>query len=151
MRLGDNLRNWVPGLLFVGLLSVGGAGFAQAKPAIMPDAEIEANVLKALASAPELADQAITSTTVYGTVTLKGTVRDEASRDSAEKMVSNAAGVKKVVDELVVDSGAVAAGNGQPVQTAGTNPDLQSDGTIAASPASPDSQGQSAGSTTVQQ
>ena len=47
---------------------------AQTKPATLPDAQIEANVLKALAGAPELADQSITSTTVYGTVTLNGTV-----------------------------------------------------------------------------
>lgn len=149
MRLGDNfLRDCMPGLLLVGLLSIGGAGFAQAKPAIVPDAEIEANVLKALASAPELADQAITSTTVYGTVTLKGSVRDEASRDSAEKLVSNATGVKKVVDELTIGGSAAVDSNNQGTPEEGTNPNLQSDGTIASSPAPQD---QSAGSTVAPQ
>jgi hypothetical protein len=149
MRLGDNfLRDWMPGLLFVGLLSIGGAGFAQAKPAIVPDAEIEANVLKALASAPELADQAITSTTVYGTVTLKGNVRDEASRDSAEKLVSNATGVKKVVDELTIGGSAAVDSSHQGAPEEGTNPNLQSDGTIASSPGPQD---QGGGSTVAPQ
>src|ERR1700692_2199175 len=95
-------------LLMVGLLG-NGVAFAQTKPAAMPDAQIEANVLKALAGAPELADQSVTSTTVYGTVTLNGTVRDEASRDLAEHLVANTAGVQKVVDQMTV--GAPAAGN----------------------------------------
>jgi hypothetical protein len=128
------LRVFVPGLLMAGLLLVCGSGFAQTKPAVVPDAQIEANVLKALAGAPELADQAITSTTVFGTVTLKGTVRDEASRDMAEKLVSNAAGVQKVVDELTIGTGAVAgngSSQGQGSAEEGTNPNLQSDGTMA--------------------
>ena len=75
---------------------------AQTKPAAMPDAQIEASVLKALAGAPELADQTITSTTVYGVVTLNGTVRDEPSRDLAEHLVANTVGVQKVVDRMVV-------------------------------------------------
>jgi hypothetical protein len=103
-------------------------GLAQTKPTTVPDAQIEANVLKALAGAPELADQAITSTTVYGVVTLNGTVRDEPSRDLAEHLVSTAAGVQKVVDQLAI--GSVAATNSDSGD-AGTNPNLQSDGTIA--------------------
>ena len=91
-------------LLTAGLLLGSGAGFAQTKPATMPDAQIEANVLKALAGAPELADQSITSTTVYGTVTLNGTVRDEPLRDLAEHLVANTAGVQKVVDQLMISA-----------------------------------------------
>src|SRR5258708_22346170 len=114
-------------VLLTGLLG-NGVAFAQTKPAAMPDAQIEANVLKALAGAPELADQSITSTTVYGTVTLNGAVRDEPLRDLAEHLVANTAGVQKVIDQLTI-GGAAAVGNdaGQ----AGTNPNLQSDGTIA--------------------
>lgn len=82
------------------LVSLSTVGFAQEKP--VSDAQIEANVLKALASAPELQDQTIGSTTVYGTVTLSGSVQTEALRDKAEQVVANTAGVKKVVDELVV-------------------------------------------------
>ncbi len=90
-----------------GLLLVGGTGFAQEKTAVVPDAEIEANVLKALADVPQLADQSISTTTVYGEVTLSGTVKDEASRDMAEKVAADAPGVKKVVDQLAI--GTVAA------------------------------------------
>jgi hypothetical protein len=115
-------------LLAVGLLLGSGPAFTQTKPAAVPDAQIEANVLKALAGAPELADQSITSTTVYGTVTLNGTVRDELSRDLAEHLVANAAGVQKVVDQLVIGTPAPANNDSQ---QAGTNPNLRSDGTMA--------------------
>jgi hypothetical protein len=116
-------------LLMAGLLVGGGSGFAQTKPATMPDAQIEANVLKALAGAPELADQSITSTTVYGTVTLNGTVRDEPSRDLAEHLVANTAGVQKVVDQLTIGA---PVPSGDDSQQGATNPNLQSDGTVAA-------------------
>jgi hypothetical protein len=107
-------------------------GWGQAKTPTIPDAQVEANVLKALASAPQLAGQPITTTTVYGTVTLSGSVQDEPSRDTAEHLVANAAGVQKVVDELTI--GAPPAGNpsenGQ-AAAGGTNPNSQPDGTIA--------------------
>ena len=90
----DMMRFILSGVLIVT------AGFAQDKP--VSDAQIEANVLKSLAGVPELADQAIGTTSVYGTVTLSGSVRDEASRDKAEQAVANTAGVKKVVDELMI-------------------------------------------------
>ncbi|MCU1251795.1 MAG: hypothetical protein JWQ49_4824 [Edaphobacter sp.] len=112
-------------VLIAALLLGSGAAFAQTKVTAMPDAQIEANVLKALAGAPELADQSITSTTVYGTVTLNGTVRDEPSRDLAEHLAANAAGVQKVVDELTIGTAAAADNDSQQV---GTNPNLQSDG-----------------------
>ena len=122
-------------LLTTGLLLSSSSGFAQTKPATMPDAQVEANVLKALAGAPELADQSITSTTVYGTVTLNGTVRDEPSRDLAEHVVANTAGVQKVVDQLVINSAPAQANKDS--QQAGTNPNLQSDGTVAPSAQNP--------------
>src|SRR5207244_3888523 len=37
-----------------------------------------------------------------------GTVRDEASRDKAEQLVANTAGVKKVIDEMTVGTPATA-------------------------------------------
>ena len=115
----------IASLLVVGLLS-NGVAFSQTKSATLPDAQIEANVLKALAGAPELADQSITSTTVYGTVTLNGMVRDEPLRDLAEHLVANTTGVQKVVDQLTI--GAPAANDSD---QAGSNPNLRSDGTIA--------------------
>ena len=117
----------IASVLTAGLLLCSGAAFAQT----MPDAQIEANVLKALAGAPELADQSITSTTVYGTVTLNGTVRDEPSRDLAEHLAASAPGVQKVVDQLVIGTPAPANSDSEQV---GTNPNLQSDGTMAPPP-----------------
>jgi hypothetical protein len=114
--------------LTAGLLLGDGSSFGQTKPATMPDAQIEANVLKALAGAPELADQSITSTTVYGTVTLNGAVRDEPLRDLAEHLVANTAGVQKVVDQLTIGT---PPPPGNDSQQAGTNPNLQSDGTMS--------------------
>ncbi|HMH15290.1 MAG TPA: BON domain-containing protein [Edaphobacter sp.] len=120
--------------LVAGMLLVGISGVAQTKSATVPDAQVEANVLKALASQPQLADQAISTTTVYGTVTINGSVRDEASRDMAEEIVSKAAGVQKVVDELTIGGDAAASSTepqGQNSAEMGTNPNLQSDGTMA--------------------
>jgi hypothetical protein len=105
----------------------------------MTDAQIEANVLRALASAPELSTQNIQSATVYGAVTLTGNVHDEAMRTKAENLVARAAGVKKVVDELALgDTPAPTdqASNQQDQQ--GTPPpnggQLQSDGSYAPAP-----------------
>jgi len=68
----------------------------------IPDAQVEANVLSALAGAPSLADQPISTTTTYGTVTLSGTVKDSASKKLATQLASTSPGVQKVVDELAV-------------------------------------------------
>jgi len=108
--------------------------FSQDKP--VSDAQVEANVLKSLAGVSELADQAIGTTTVYGTVTLSGSVRDESSRDKAEQAVANTPGVKKVVDELTIAEPAVeaAAGVSQPQEEpieASTGDADQADGTVA--------------------
>jgi hypothetical protein len=99
----------------------------------MPDAQVEANVLKALAGAPDLANQPLTTTTVYGVVTLSGSVESEALRTEAETITSRTRGVQKVVDEMTL-SGENA--NAQPIQNSGapaadaqgTNPNLPPDG-----------------------
>jgi hypothetical protein len=87
--------------LLIGSLAFATAAFAQGNTT-MPDAQIEANVLRALASAPELSTQNIQTSTVYGTVTLTGNVHDEAMRSRAENLVARALGVKKVVDEMAL-------------------------------------------------
>ncbi|MDQ2842999.1 MAG: BON domain-containing protein, partial [Acidobacteriota bacterium] len=123
--------------LLVGIiLTVGGTGVAQEKAATVPDAQIEANVLKALAAQSQLADQSINTTTVYGQVTLTGNVRDEESRDMAETVAASAAGVKKVVDQLAVGTATAQASPAQDLGSAaeGTQPELQSDGTYAPAP-----------------
>jgi hypothetical protein len=129
------------------LLGWSGMAAAQAAQAktTMPDAQVEANILKALAGAPDLANQAITTTTVYGVVTLSGSVTTEALRTEAENIAARTAGVQKVVDELTLGaqgSGASTApsGGSSLAQAQGT---LQSDGTYA--PAQPSAQGQAPG------
>jgi hypothetical protein len=67
-----------------------------------PDAQVESNVLRALAGAPELSTQNIQTSTVYGVVTLTGNVHDEALRTKAENLTARALGVKKVIDELTL-------------------------------------------------
>ncbi len=125
----------------------------------MPDAQVEANVLRQLASAPELSTQNIQTTAVYGVVTLSGNVHDEAMRTKAENLAARAQGVKKVVDELALGDApasdadqnaqnqppqgdpndpAAVNGNQAPTGVAGPGMVLQSDGTYA--PAAPDQQ-----------
>lgn len=134
------MQHWkcvrVSGFLVGVLLATGGAGVAQDKAAVVPDAQVEANVLKALAAQPQLVDQAISTTTVYGQVTLTGTVRDEASRDMAETVISNTPGVKKVIDQLAIGAPSAENDSAQDQGSAadGTNPQLQSDGTYAPAP-----------------
>jgi hypothetical protein len=135
-------------LLAAGLMSGGLAVSAQNNPGqgsvtTLPDAQIESNVLRALASAPELSSQNIQTSTVYGTVTLTGNVHDEAMRTKAENLAARAQGVQKVVDELVLGDTPPAPANSQAMQgnqngpPANGQPDssqnmvLQSDGTYA--------------------
>ncbi len=131
MRSNQNWSRDLKALLVAGGLAascgVAGAQQAQAPRQTIPDAQIEANVLKALSSAPQLANQNISSTTVYGTVTLSGSVQDEASQQTAEDLTSRVAGVKKVVDEMSIGAAA-------PADAQGSNPNLQSDGTMAPPP-----------------
>ena len=104
------------GILAVALVMGSGAmvalGQEPAKSGTTPDAQVESNVLRALAGAPELANQNISTSTVYGTVTLSGSVTDENSRVKAETLASRAEGVVKVVDELTIGSGAQAGNEG---------------------------------------
>jgi BON domain len=145
MQRGDTLKLFSKPVLFcaaLSLLQMSATGQAPAQDqqgqaqssaqqgaaasSVMPDAQVESNVLKALAGAPELADQNISTTTVYGVVTLSGVVKDEPMRVKAETLASRAPGVNKVVDELTLSTDPSA-------NTAGTNPNLQSDGTMAPS------------------
>lgn len=130
---------------FAGLILISGIGLAQSNStAPVPDAQIEANVLKSLAGAPQLASENIISNTVYGTVTLSGTVKDEPIRQMAETMASRVSGVKKVIDELTLGTSNTAsspsAGDyaNAALDAQGSNPLLQSDGTMA--PAQPNAQ-----------
>jgi hypothetical protein len=144
--------SWLQGTALATAIGLGSvAAFAQA-PAknTVPDAQVEASVLKALAGASDLANQQVTTTTVYGVVTLSGSVETEAQRTEAETIVSRTSGVQKVVDEMTLGSdnavaqaapdGAAAVADAQ-----GSNPNLQSDGTMAPSPTPDQSPNQASG------
>ena len=127
-------------VILSGAMVAGAAGAQDSKP--LPDAQIESNVLRALASAPELSTQNIQTSTVYGTVTLSGNVHDEDLRVKAENLAARAPGVKKVVDQLTL--GDTPPPVGAPAEQAQAAPDasgpppgqvLQSDGTYAPAPA----------------
>jgi hypothetical protein len=147
---GENMRVRGFSPFGVALVSVGlvlGVSAAVAQQETTSDAQIESNVLKALASAPELSTQNIQTSTVYGVVTLSGNVHDEAMRTKAENLTARAQCVKKVVDELSLGDTPVAAAQAPPVLPEGQLPPdqqagppagqvLQSDGTYA--PAPPD-------------
>jgi hypothetical protein len=106
------------------------------------DAQVEADVLKALAGATDLATQNIQSSTVYGVVTLSGNVHSEAQRTEAENLTAKTVGVKKVVDELQLgDTPPPQQATGAADQAPPPGWVLQSDGTYAP-PASDQSQPQ---------
>ena len=138
------------GVVLAGGLAITTAVAAAQGNASLPDAQVEANVLRALASAPELSTQNIQSATVYGTVTLSGNVHDEALRTKAENLVARTAGVKKVVDQLTLgDTPAPVAAvtdqqpdpsQGNVAQGAAPGQVLMSDGTYAPAPADPGNQ-----------
>ncbi len=121
-------------LLAGAALAASGDLAAQSKSPAVSDAQVEASVLRALAGDAMLADQQISSAAVYGVVTLSGHVKDETTRSRAEDLVSRTPGVQKVVDELTVAGQSAAAPLSPPVNgDQGSNPQLQSDGTMAPS------------------
>jgi hypothetical protein len=112
------LKGTAPAVMAVvlGWSAVAPAQTQTSAPKAIPDAQVEANVLKALAGAPDLANQAITTTTVYGVVTLSGSVQTEALRTEAETIASRTSGVQKVVDEMTLGGQTADA---QPMQDPG--------------------------------
>ena len=132
-NLGVAFRAIVQGGALTLVLGCSTVALAQAVKTV-PDAQVEASVLKALANASDLANQPMTTTTVYGVVTLSGSVQTEAQRTEAETIVSRTVGVKKVVDEMTLSGDAA-----QPAPAdQGMNPNLQSNGTMAPPQGSPD-------------
>ncbi len=120
IRTKHNFGGW----LYIGGLAVAAVAargaFAQSAQTGMPDAQVESNVLRALASNTDLSMQNIQTATVYGTVTLTGNVHDEATRTKVENIVARTAGVKKVVDQL-------ALGDTPPPATASAAVDTQAE------------------------
>jgi hypothetical protein len=118
------IRN-VGQVILAGGLALGAVGVFAQSISTLPDAQIESNVLRALAGAPELSTQNIQTTTVYGTVMLTGNVHDEAMRTTAENLAARANGVKKVVDELTLGDTPPAQAGGQVDQGDQGDPAMQ--------------------------
>ncbi len=99
-------------LALAAVFSLSTGTFAQNRA--VSDAQVEANVLKAFASESRLTNEPITTSTVYGTVTLTGSVSNEGARDAAEQIASRTSGVKKVIDQLVIGAPQNATGVADP-------------------------------------
>jgi hypothetical protein len=138
----STIRTMGAAILTIGLAAVAVGANGQSQPQFT-DAQVEANVLRALAGATDLSAQNIQSSTVYGTVTLTGNVHDEALRVKAENLAARAEGVKKVVDQLTLGDtpapAADASAQGQPTDqpdsgAQANQPVLLSDGTYGPPP-----------------
>ncbi len=82
------------------------------------DASLNAKVTSTLAADQNLSGQTIQASAAAGVVTLNGTVTSDTARDITTSDVSQIAGVKTVVDNLVVQSAPVAAAPPPAVKTA---------------------------------
>ena len=130
MPSSTRIRAVLP-LALSALLSLAVPSVSQAPQ--VSDAQVEANVLKAFAGDARLNNQPINTSTVYGTVTLSGSVSNEAARDAAEQIAARTNGVKKVVDQLVIAPASPsattdydpAAGNSYPEAGAAAPPAAQ--------------------------
>jgi hypothetical protein len=111
------MQNWILSRLLklvafaLVLITASVSAYAQTPP--INDAQVEANVLNALAQEPRLAEQEVGSSTTSGTVTLTGTVADPAHRDLVEQIVARTAGVTKVIDQLAIGGIEVAEATNQ--------------------------------------
>ncbi len=91
-------------------------GCKSATPAATDDASLNTQVQSRLASDQNLAGQPIQASVASGVVTLNGTVTSESARTGASADAAQVAGVKTVVDNLVVQvpPPPPAAATGQP-------------------------------------
>ena len=76
------------------------------------DLAIQADVLQALASYPDISSDHITANTHNGIVTLSGTAGSETSKNQAQVVAATVDGVRSVVNDLRVVGGAEGNGSG---------------------------------------
>jgi len=87
----------------------------RAQSGVRSDADVENDVVAALAQSPQLQGQNITAATIQGDVTLSGTVRDNAAKQLAEQIASRVNGVRSVENNLAVENNPAQ----QPMQAGG--------------------------------
>ncbi len=128
MRLLDRFTRVALVVAVLCLLAVAPTAHAQAA-SVIPDGQIEMNVVHALDAAAQLKPDWITATTVQGVVTLSGTSSNQANRELAASLAAQVSGVSKVVNNLTVGN-PQQAGGAAPVASAPdtTNPQEESAG-----------------------
>ncbi len=90
-------------LAWTALIALSGAlALAQDQDATRTDGQIEMDVVHALDASQPLKNDLITAATIQSEVTLSGTVSDQASRQLAESITSQVAGVTKVNNNLKI-------------------------------------------------
>lgn len=97
-------------LAWTALIVLSGAlALAQDQGAARTDGQIEMDVVHALDASQQLQNDLITAATIQGEVTLSGTVTDEASRQLAESIARQVAGVTAVHNNLKIGDPQAAA------------------------------------------
>jgi BON domain-containing protein len=90
--------------LAMALLIAGAVAGCQGKPAATDDAGLSSQVAGRISSDPNLGGQSIQASASGGVVTLSGTVTSDTARTIASEDVAQVAGVRTVVDNLVVQA-----------------------------------------------
>jgi BON domain-containing protein len=100
-------------LSFVLGLGLTGAATLAAAPALYAqeagtrtDVAIQADVLKALSSYPDISGEHITASTQNGIVTLSGTASSDTAKNQAQVVAATVDGVRSVVNDVAVTGGA---------------------------------------------
>ena len=138
MRLLDRFSRVALVVAVLSLLAAAPAARAQAAP-VVPDGQIEMNVVHALDAAAQLKPDWITATTAQGVVTLTGTSSSQANRELAASLASKVPGVSKVVNNLTVGNPQQAGGQApESAEPPAANPQEESAGLPPATGQQPD-------------
>lgn len=101
MKTAIRLRHLIlcPGLSLVMFFAAPGV---RAQAPAQNDATIQNNVVNALTQAPRLQGQQITAATIQGSVTISGVVKDETTKELAQKIAASVSGVRSVENNLTI-------------------------------------------------
>jgi hypothetical protein len=108
MKIDETKRFFIPARTVIAVLSVGAALMLGGCKSKTPDAALDpaltAQVQGRIGSDPNLSGQTIQAAVAGGVVTLNGAVTSDAARTIASEDAAQVAGVKSVVDNLVVSA-----------------------------------------------
>src|SRR5690242_6170022 len=119
-------RSSAAGLSLALSLGLTGAAMSTAARALYAqstrsDLAIQSDVLKALASYPELSGEHITATSKNGTVTLAGTASSDTVKSQAEVVAATVDGVQSIVSKITVNASAQPAAQSETEDPADRN------------------------------